>query len=346
MAAATFVRNSPPGFRHTVVTPFENGAAPSAWEGVEADLVDLGSGHLSRIRKISKTVKRMRPQVVHAHSSFAGGYARIAGGRAAPRLVYSPHCFGFERRDLPRTARTLFHAAEWFLGWRTAVLAACSPTEQRQSDKLRSLRGKTLFVPNLPSISPAPIAAWDGSSPLRVAMIGRVSSQKDPAYFVRAITALREHVEVQPLWLGDGDSDQADALRREGVDVTGWLEPTQLAARLSTAHLYLHSAAWEGFPISVLDANALRMPMVVRDIAAFQDAPTAAVIRDEVALPAQIFLSASAFAAWSSSNRAGWDEYFAQNTVETQRTRLAEAWSASNRDHRDVSQGLPRGMSI
>jgi len=77
-------------------------------------------------------------------------------------------------------------------------------------------------------------------------------------------------------WLGDVDGEDdgsGEAARRRltaaGVDVLGWLNGDALAEELSRPALYFHSAHYEGFPLSLLDAAAFEHPLAVRSIPTF-----------------------------------------------------------------------------
>ena len=68
-------------------------------------------------------------------------------------------------------------------------------------------------------------------------------------------------------WIGDGDEDLREVLEDAGVEVTGWLDRAELRRTLLASDLMLHTATWEGFPVSVVDAAALDLPVVARAIA-------------------------------------------------------------------------------
>ena len=52
---------------------------------------------LRAARELEGVIAAVRPDVVHAHSSFAGAAARIAAHRARVPCVYTVHGFGFKR---------------------------------------------------------------------------------------------------------------------------------------------------------------------------------------------------------------------------------------------------------
>lgn len=327
VAVSAYIKNSPTETEHYILTPFQaDGTPPSVFDEVDATLLPLGRGHISRLRKVAIAATTLDPTAVHAHSSFAGGYTRLALSSRQYRIVYTPHCFGFERKDLHPLARWAFRRVELFLGRNTTVLAACSSAEAALSERMKSLSGKVQYVPNLPSVKSSEGSIWTKSTPLRVAMIGRISAQKDPQYFIDLISELRTHFPVDALWLGDGDVALKSLLRQAGVTVTGWVDPSSLRQELSTAHIYIHSAAWEGFPISVLDAHALDRPIVVRPIGAFVDLDRNAKAPTATSTLIDSLKSAESFSKWTANNRSIWSDYLKLNDSGAQALALISAW--------------------
>lgn len=242
--------------------------------------ITLPRGHLNRVHAVRRAVHAVKPEVVHAHSSFAGAYTRL-GIRSKPstRVVYTPHCYAFERLDVRPAFRAVFRATEHALSMNTAVFAACSPREAALSG-WRASRARVLEVPN---VSPVPVTvsrrAEKGSNRV-LAGAGRGGAQKDPDYFVqsvRAIKAIDPHLKA--VWIG-GDEKLATAMAADGIEVTGWLPRDKALQRMSEADLYLHTARWEGFPLAVLEAAAVGVPVVVRHIPSFQDAGLPLVIAE------------------------------------------------------------------
>ena len=112
-----------------------------------ADAVEMPDGHLSRVRFIRQETQRRKPTILHAHSSFGGGYARLAGSQRDVPIVYTPHCFSYERRDVGPVVRALLRAAEGLLARNTSVIAACSPREAQLAKV--SPHTPVVYVPNI-----------------------------------------------------------------------------------------------------------------------------------------------------------------------------------------------------
>ncbi|KQQ10645.1 glycosyltransferase [Rathayibacter sp. Leaf296] len=308
-AIRDYVRNLPEADHHLLYCPREDAPlAPTDLTGF-ASVTALPNGLGGRIRAIRQHVADVAPDVVHAHSSFGGAYARVAlrSTRFRP-IVYTPHCYSFERRDLGPRARNIYWMIERVLSFNTAVYAGCSQREVRLSRWARSGASAQL-LPNVPprDLPTRRPADTEGAS-LRLVAAGRFGPQKDPAFFADAVRAVRsEGHDVDAVWIGGGDEAHATALRDAGVRITGWLGRQDALSELRDADVYVHVARWEGFPIALLESNALGIPTVVRDIPAFED----------VDVPVRISEPAELVGLWADLV----DPVFRQRMVE----RLADA---------------------
>lgn len=244
----------------------------------------LPRGLPQRVRAVRESVAQTGSEIVHAHSSRAGVYARLTGLDA--RVLYQPHAYKLLDPALPSPARAAVALVERALGPRTDTVVVLSEEERALAARLTPAAAHVL-VPNVPTLArPAPVVTDPGRTgppPRTVVMSGRVSAQKDPEYLVAVATRLRElDPGVSVRWLGSPDDARLAArLRAAGVEVTGWLQADELATALRDAGVYLHSAAYEGFPLSVLDAAACGLPVLVRDISAFAGTPLVRVAGPE-----------------------------------------------------------------
>lgn len=211
---------------------------------------------------LRQLLRRLRPHRLHAHSSYAGVLSRVVD--PGVDVVYSPHCFAFERRDAGRVANDVARRVERALVRRTSVLVACSPHEAVLARELG--HREVVTVPNRPLDIPEVRARFAG--PLRVVAAGRLCPQKDWRYLLTVKGYLEDVLggRVEWEWLGGGDPVAEDALRARDVHVTGWLPRTDVVKRLAAAQVFVHTAAWEGAPISILEATSVGLPVAARGI--------------------------------------------------------------------------------
>ncbi|GAA4196026.1 glycosyltransferase [Microbacterium oryzae] len=227
------------------------------------------------VRRVQEVAALVRPDIVHAHSSFGGVYARLA--RIEAPVFYEPHCYKFDDGQQPVVLRGIYRLVEKGLAKRSKATVVLSPHEERLAKSLDA-EASTYLLPNVATIAPSLEHPATGFQlPRDVFMIGRLTGQKDPRYF--AAVAEEVHAidpSISFRWIGgiDGEDDGRGArmqqqLETAGVRVLGWLNGDALAAELARPGLYFHSAHYEGFPLSLLDAAAFEHPLAVRQIPTF-----------------------------------------------------------------------------
>lgn len=163
---------------------------------------------------------------------------------------------------------------------------------------------------------------------LRIAGSGRLGMQKDPIFFADAIASAATAVSnIQAVWIGGGDRRYVDVLHERGVHVTGWLPRSTALAALSDCNLYLHTALWEGFPISILEASAAGLPVVARNRPYLQGVNMPLVI-DHPEQLAEVVCGLTSEQARAAANRRT-REALSANCDARQRARLSSLYDRS-----------------
>ena len=228
----------------------------------------LPDGLLGRVQATRRAIASVEPDVVHAHSSWAGVYVRVR--REAGRVVYQPHCFSFVDPGLPWWRRTMYRAAERALARRTDVIVAVSTDERELAAGLGGAC-TVAVVPNAATVEVVEGRRRSVALQPQVAMAGRICPQKSPERFAELAGECKDAgADLSFVWIGDGDAEARRSLQSAGVRVTGWLNPVRVADELDHTDIYVHTARYEGFPISVLDAASRHVPIVARQIPALR----------------------------------------------------------------------------
>lgn len=227
--------------------------------------IDLASD-IAAVYALTRLLKRLRPDILHVHSSKAGAVGRAAARLAGVPVIYSTHGVSFLRTDIGRLISALFYALEWFLGLLGNVTVACSPSEL---NAMRRIPGRKIAIPNgidMTTIPPrSPERQHQG---LEIALCGRITAQKNPQ--LACAIAEASPPEWRWTWLGGGDLE--DKVRTHGrINVAGWLSRAEVLTKLGTADVMVHTSSWEGLPIAVLEGMALGLPVVVTDVVGNRD---------------------------------------------------------------------------
>jgi len=219
------------------------------------------------LRVLGQVVDDFDPDVVHLMSSFAGLHGAVALGRKGVPTIYTPQGYAFTMSSEPLPKRVAYRALEAYVARRVSVVGACSQTEGEQAR--RGLRAPRVAVvengitelDGLSADGPTRLA----EAPQRAIALGRPSPQRRPAACARILSRVADLAEVE--WVGGGpESDGIRALESAGIPVTGWLPRAEGLEKLARARVYLHWTAWDGLPLSILEALARDVVVVASDI--------------------------------------------------------------------------------
>lgn len=257
-----------PNFEHILLVAHRRGKVGIGEQLPGLVLHELRTGLRAAISDIRRVVRDEHVDVVHAHSSYAGLYARLALSPKHIPIVYSPHCFGFERTDVAAPVKGALLMIERLLAKRTSAFVVVGQRERQAAARVDH-QIPTLRVPHVPP--PRSSRHRHTGSAFRVGVVGRLCAQKDPGFFRDLVVQMRARhprLQIEWHWLGDGEQEMVIDLRSEGVVVSGWT--TREAAMSSMEHLdmCLLTSAWEGFPFTVIEAATKRIPVLARAIPA------------------------------------------------------------------------------
>ena len=214
-----------------------------------------------------EAIRRIRPDIVHLHSSFAGAVIRAFASRrpGAPRTIYCPHGWAFAM-DNGGTKQRVYAAIERALARRTDLIITNSENERELAIHFGLAAEKIRTVKNGIAWSPAAMRP-DRTGPLRIAFIGRHDRQK-------GIDILLDTIERFPLpdihfdivgerVIGAGD----DNSRRDLDNVTwhGWLARTDTMKLLEDVDAVVMPSRWDAAPIVAIEAMRAGVPVIASD---------------------------------------------------------------------------------
>jgi len=232
---------------------------------------------LASFVRLYRILKKEKWVIVHTHSSKAGFLGRIAARLVGvPVVIHTPNAFAFDRP--PHIFLNLFYALlERIAGYFCDALIAVSPSEEALAREARvvparkivricngidlkefefeidpRIKKKTLGIPEERPV---------------VLTVGRFAPQKAPGVFIGAAKrVLSRNPEVTFVLVGDGPlfSKTKEKVEREGLQGSVFLYDwrSDIKEIMACCDLYVLSSLWEGLPYTVLEAMALRKPVV------------------------------------------------------------------------------------
>jgi glycosyltransferase involved in cell wall biosynthesis len=243
-------------------------------------------------------LRRLKPALVHTHSSKAGILGRWAAWFArVPLIVHTVHGFGITPMQ-PSWMQRLFVLLERITGWITTHWITVADVDARRG------RQWELFDTNVstirPGIDPRPfqltLPPGDrqrfreefgiGTGEYLIGTVACLKPQKAPDDVIevaKRVCARMPHARF--VLIGDGDlRPQIEALieaegLKDKVRLVGWRRDVPQA--MACFDLLLSTSRWEGLPRVMLEAAVAQLPIVATRVGGVEEA---VVDRDRVRL--------------------------------------------------------------
>jgi glycosyltransferase involved in cell wall biosynthesis len=230
---------------------------------------------------LAAALRRLRPDIVHAHSSKAGALARL--GRVAARrvpVIYTPHLYAFAS-TFGATERFVYRGFERVLAPSAARVLCVCEAERRlaasigPADRTRVVHnGIQLPDPSVRSV-PAP-SRYEPGTPLIVSM-AFFSVRKGLSTLIDAMPSiLTAHPKARLLILGRGPQGPSLSARADELGLSGVVElrapPEDRLNAMRSAAVFVHPSWADSFPYSILEAMSLGLPIVASDVGGIGEA--------------------------------------------------------------------------
>src|SRR5258708_484457 len=278
-------------FNVVALAPDPNPSFTAELRGLGVDVSHLfgrGLGDLKRAGVLANLIRRVRPDLVHTHLT----YANILGTLAA-RLAQRPSVASIHNPDVNQLK---FAAPKrWLEGlilqlWATRVVVVAEGARMAVAHNFGVSMDRILSLPN--AVDPYPVrlpVGYDrdqkrralGSVPGESLLcnVGRLDASKGQACFLWALAELRAHnpgYAFRALLVGDGPQKEwlqrmaenlglADRVRLLGVR-------RDVAEIIAASDVFVLASLNEGLSQAMLEAMALGIPVVATDVGGTSDA--------------------------------------------------------------------------
>jgi glycosyltransferase involved in cell wall biosynthesis len=235
-------------------------------------------------RYLQMTFDRIRPDIVHTHSSKAGILARHAAHHCrVPHIVHTIHGMSFNRTQ-PGWLQRAYAWLERRAARRTDRIVTVADAMIDQSvaagvarrDKFVTIRsGMEVghFTPR-PADRAAARSAW--GVPADAVVVGTVARLFQRKGYEQLIPIMAAAAAQDPrlhfVWIGDGqhrptyEAQLAELGLADRTTLTGLVPPDQVPQLLVGCDIVAHTSQWEGLPRAVVQALLLQVPVVAFDI--------------------------------------------------------------------------------
>lgn len=209
----------------------------------------------STIKELRKLEKEIKPDVIHLHSSLAGGIGRIAF--KGDNIIYTPHGYahilmgsGFKSK--------MYEFAEKMLGNKALTLTCC----ESEDEEAKKFSKRTAYIEtgvNLFDLS----STLDDIEPKKnnqftVFTLGRACVQKQPQVFNKIAELVPE---AKFIWIGNGELESE--LKAPNLEVTGWKPRKEALAMAKGADAFILCSLGEAIAMSLIENMYIKKLVLV-----------------------------------------------------------------------------------
>lgn len=229
-------------------------------------------------RTLRRIIKQLRPDIVYAHSSKAGAFARIADLGLNNKVIYNPHGWAFNMQQSAKK-QEMYKWVEKISAHFCDKIVCISDAEKESAliekickpSKLQVIYNGIDFEEIEKTVPMSRIQLGIPKNAFVVGMVGRLSKQKAPDIFVKAAKLIKEKIpNAFFLMVGDGElrDHVEDLINQYDLNssflITGWVNNPTAYMKIMNVGMLL--SRWEGFGLVLPEYMACGVPIVATNV--------------------------------------------------------------------------------
>ena len=230
---------------------------------------------LAAVAEVARLLRRVKPDLVHCHSTKAGLVGRLGAWRAGVPAVFTAHGWEFAP-GLAWSRRVVVWPCEWLAGRFSAKIIAVSGADRTLAHSTGIIRDEHLATIRYGVPDDPRRATPDGAGPVELVMVARLAPPKDPDTLLRALRQLRGDWRMTLVGGGPGQERARAVVREHGMDARVCFlgDCDDVPGVLARCHVFVLMSKKEGLPISILEAMRAGLPVVAADVGGVREQVT------------------------------------------------------------------------
>lgn len=217
-----------------------------SWSGKSVANIINDKKVITELRQIADNI---HPDIIHLHSSIAGGIGRLAFKDNYYKLIYTPHGYAHVLMG-PGIKSEIYKMAEKYLGKHSkAITLTCTESEDEVA---KTLSQNTAYIETGIDIKELADTLKGVKNHkikgLSVYTVGRIAKQKRPDLFNKIAELVPE---VHFLWVGDGEL--RNTLTAPNITITGWKDRNEALKIADTADVFILCSYGEAIAMSLIE---------------------------------------------------------------------------------------------
>lgn len=241
--------------------------------------------------KFRRVINKEKPQLVHTHLFWPTIIARLSVPKKIP-LITTIHAFVASAVEYKfKRVKYLDKLTYRFRKSIIIVVAKGALQEYFSFLKLKPYKAYALYTfVDINRFNASKAIPKVPSAVFRVVTVGALRTQKNYLWTIKAFEKLKnENIELHIYGTGNMEEEIRKKIESTGVKVILKGEVRNIETIIPQYDLYLMSSSFEGFSLSVLEAMAMGMPLLLSNIPSFreqcEDIATYFSLTDENDLP-------------------------------------------------------------
>lgn len=220
----------------------------------------------SAIKIINIYIKKINPDIIHVHSSWAGLFVRLPYlfKKRKIKIIYSSHGWAF-LMDTSMILKKVYAFIECILSLVTDVIINISQYEQDQAIQYGLNENKLIMIYN--GVEDVKVqlkmhASEMNSQEINLLFVGRIDYQKGldlflATYYQEPFTGIHLYV------IGESLLDNVKMNNDEKTTYLGWVENKELDAYYQECDAVIMPSRWEGFGLVAIESMRNSKPVIV-----------------------------------------------------------------------------------
>ncbi|RGR95841.1 glycosyltransferase [Heyndrickxia coagulans] len=234
---------------------------------------------LGTIFELARYIKKVKPDIIHAHSSFAGLMVRVlyyfSFNKNRPKIIYCSHGWSF-LMDIGRFKKKIYLFIEKVLARKTDLIINISKYEHTQALKLGMDKEKLVLIPNgihrhcNYDYKPDIIL---NNNKINILFIGRFDKQKGLDYLLNVFNNNSNYLNNIKLYtMGESVIHKYKDLQiPKNVSNIGWVDNKYVDSYIKLFDAIIIPSRWEGFGLVALEGMKNKKALIVSNRGALPD---------------------------------------------------------------------------
>lgn len=233
----------------------------------------IGVNDIFAVFALRRFIKKIKPDLIHLHSSKAGIIGRIAASFTKCRVVFTIHGWSFTD-GIAAKKKNVYRIIEKFMMYFTDLVICVSQFDFKigvRDGVIKPQKKNAVVIHNGVSI-PKKINNIDNdtkSSKIKIVMTARFSFQKDQDTLIKAISSIKSK-KVEMIFVGDGETLKLCKALVNRLHLTSTVRFEGFQANvdkyLENCNIFVLSTHYEGLPISIIEAMSHKLPIIATNV--------------------------------------------------------------------------------